>query len=218
MKKILFSLLIVSITATVQAQEMKDRQTEKPAIQESKKSQMQMDLKQLNLTEDQKATLKAQAKDFRQQMADLKKQDNITVKESREKMQALRQEQREKMLAVLTPEQKAQFDKMKTEGKAKQQEMGKERADKLKEQLGLSDEQSAKLADNRIEMAEKMKAIRNNTSLDDAAKKDQIKELMKQQKVFMKSVLTKEQIQKLKESREKGQGRKKDTPEMKETN
>lgn len=216
MKKIIVAALVISMAATVQAQEIKDRPAEKPVMHESKKIQSEMDFKQLNLTEDQKAKLKEQAKDFRQQMQDLRKQDNMTVKDQREKMEALRKENKEKMQALLTPEQKTQLENMKMEGKAKLQGKGNERAENMKATLGLSDEQSQKLQSNRAEMAEKIKAIRENKSLDDAAKRDQMKELMKQQKVFLKSVLTDEQLQKLKETREKGARKKKGDTEMKD--
>ncbi|MEI9908598.1 MAG: hypothetical protein WDO71_02390 [Bacteroidota bacterium] len=44
---------------------------------------------------------------FRKQSEELRKQDNITVKESREKMEALRKDHHAKFQSILTAEQKA---------------------------------------------------------------------------------------------------------------
>jgi len=70
--------------------------------------------------------------------------------------------------------------------------------DKLKTDLGLSDDQVKKLKEQQAQTNEKIKAVEGNASLDDAAKKKQIKDLKKQNKDNMKSVLTKEQQEKLK--------------------
>lgn len=52
----------------------------------------------------------------------------------------------------------------------------------MKTELGLTDAQSAKIESNRKEMGEKMKTIRENKSLSDEQKKEQMKELMKNRK------------------------------------
>ena len=75
--------------------------------------------------------------------------------------------------------------------------------EKMKTDLGLTDEQSAKLKSDRTAMQEKMKAIREDKSLNDEAKKEQVKELMKKQKEDMRSILTEEQLKKLDEQKQK---------------
>ena len=50
-------------------------------------------------------------------------------------------------------------------------------------------------------MAEKIKSIRENKSLSDEKKREEMKELMKKQKETMKSILTEEQMKKLQEGR-----------------
>jgi hypothetical protein len=54
------------------------------------------------------------------------------------------------------------------------------------------------------ETAEKMKAIHENKSISQEQKKEQSKELMKQNKEQMKSILTEEQMKKLKEKHKGG--------------
>ncbi|OSZ73541.1 hypothetical protein CAP36_16100 [Chitinophagaceae bacterium IBVUCB2] len=191
------------MAVAVQAQEIKDRKSERPQHHQKhpgKKGHHDA-MKQLNLTEDQKAKFKSQNEEMRKQMAELKKNDGITVKESREKMASIRKEHKEKTQAILTTEQKTQLEKSRTEGKAKFEAMSKERNAKMKSNLGLTDEQSAKMDKNRAEMATKMKALREDKALSDEQRKEKVKELMKQQKENMKSILTEEQLKKMKEGR-----------------
>ena len=71
----------------------------------------------------------------------------------------------------------------------------------MKTQLGLTDEQSAKMDNSRKEIGAKMKAIRENKSLSEEKKRAEMKELMKQQQESMKSILTEEQLKKMKEGK-----------------
>ena len=62
-----------------------------------------------------------------------------------------------------------------------------------------------------------MKAIRENKSLSDEQRKEQMKEMMKKQKENMKSILTEDQLKKLKETQhQKPKGERK-KPETKQT-
>jgi Spy/CpxP family protein refolding chaperone len=202
MKRIILSVLVAAaVVTTSMAQEIPDR---KVAGHEMKRRHHRGDeFKKLNLSEDQKAQFKALNEENRKQMAELKKIDNITVKEWNSKKEALRKDHREKMQTLLTAEQKAQLEKSKLERKAKMEERSKARMDKMKADLGLTDEQSSKLKSERAVMGEKMKAIREDKSLDDQAKKEQAKELKKKQKENMRSILTEEQLKKLDEQKQK---------------
>lgn len=226
MKKIILSVFAVSMAVASQAQEIPERKAERPQMQEGRDHHIQkggrghdqhMDMQKLNLTEDQKAKFKSQRESFHKQMEDLKKNDNITVKEYRSKMENMRKEHRASVDGILTSQQKNQLEKMKTEGKAKAETMGKQRAEKMKTTLGLSNEQAAKMEKNRKEMGEKMKTIRENKSLSDEQKKENIKELMKKQKEDIKSVLTEEQLKKLKEMKHQRSEGERKKPEMKQT-
>ncbi len=209
--------MVLSMVIAVQAQEIPERKTDRPVHHERMKGRhgAGMDMKALNLTEEQKAQFKTQRETFRKQLEELKKNDGITVKESRMKMEALRKENKEKTEKILTKEQKAKLENIKTEGRAKHEAMGKERGTRMKTELGLSDEQAAKLEKSRASVAADMKAIRENKSLTDEQKREQMKELGKKQKENMKSVLTEEQLKKLKES---GHKRMEGRIEKKETN
>ncbi|MEO7922986.1 MAG: hypothetical protein ABIR30_04860 [Chitinophagaceae bacterium] len=201
MKKVIFPLLALSLGFAVNAQEIPERKADKPHMMERKKHHHGMDMKKLDLTEDQKTAFKSQNESFRKQMEELKKNDNITVKEWKSKAEILRKEHKTKMDGILTTDQKEKMAKMKAEGKAKDEGMDKDRAASMKTRLGLTDQQSAKMDANRKDVGAKMKAIRENSSLSDEQKRDQMKELHKKQQENMKSILTEEQIKKLKEGR-----------------
>src|SRR5687767_6396941 len=168
MKKMILSALVLSLGfATVSAQEIPERKADRPGMMHKKKHHRGgMDqLKNLNLTEEQKAKFKASNEKFRNQMAELKKNDNITVKEWKAKSESIRNAHKEEMKNILTADQKAQMKKMREDGKAKQEDLQKRMADRMKTNLNLTPEQSAKLDASRNEMRAEMTRIRDNKSL-----------------------------------------------------
>ncbi len=68
-------------------------------------------LKQLNLTPDQKAKIKAIAKKTRESVAALRK-EKLDKTERKAKVLDIRKEQQEDILAVLTPEQKTKLEQI----------------------------------------------------------------------------------------------------------
>ena len=74
-------------------------------------------------------------------MAELKKNDNITVKEWKAKMSAQRAEQKAKFESILTADQKAQLVKQREEHKSRFSEKSRHRMDRMKAELNLTDEQ-----------------------------------------------------------------------------
>ncbi|MBK7290629.1 MAG: hypothetical protein IPI78_10630 [Chitinophagaceae bacterium] len=208
MKKIILSALVVSMALAVNAQQIPERKTDKPEMRHKmdRNKGSRMDMQKLNLTEDQKAQFKTQRESFRKQMEDLKKNENITVKEQKEKMAAIQKENKAKMQSFLTADQKAQIEKNKVEGKKKFEARTKERGEKMKTQLGLTDAQSAQLKKNREATQQKMKAIKEDSKMSEEQKRTQMKELMKAQQESMKSVLTEYQLKKMKESQHRQPG------------
>ncbi len=209
MKKIILATLVVMSAAVVSAQDIPERKAERPVPHhggghKGMKKHHGMDMQALNLTDAQKEQMKANREQFHKQMQELKKNDNITVKEYRSKMEQLQKEQKAGMDKILTTEQKDKMKKMREEGQAKRKEMMDKRGEKMKEKLGLTADQSAKLDKQRADMRTQMKAINENKALSDDQKKEQMKELHKKQKESLKSILTEEQLQKMKEGRKHG--------------
>jgi Spy/CpxP family protein refolding chaperone len=120
-------------------------------------------MESLNLTESQKQQMKTINEDFRIKMQALHKNDNILVKDMKAQQQSLIQERQSKIASILTPEQKTKFDQFKNnhegmrggrEGKMGGRDRGgfEGRGDhmkgdmgNLKSELGLSDDQAAKI-------------------------------------------------------------------------
>jgi Spy/CpxP family protein refolding chaperone len=194
MKKLIGSLLALTlIVSAAQAQE------QKMEGRHGRHHQKEMFAKQLNLTEDQKKQLKDINADAKKQMAELKKNDNMTVKDFNSRKEAIKKQQHDKMLALLTPDQKAQMEKMKQDRMAKGKERSQHGLEKMKTQLNLTDDQVSKLKASHDSFTAKAQEIRNNSSLTSDQKKEQFKELAKQQKEETKSILTKDQLQKMQE-------------------
>ena len=208
MKKIILATLALSLTFALNAQEIPERNAEKPMMMHGQHkghhAMAGMDMQKLNLTDAQKEQFKTQRESFRKQMEELKKNDNITVKEWKSRMETLRKDQRTKMQGILTSDQKAQLEKMKAEHKAMGEIDAKARMEKMKLHLGLTDEQAAKMKKNHTELVEKMKAVKEDDKMDAEKKKEKMKELMEKQKEQMKSILTEEQMKKLQEDRKHG--------------
>jgi hypothetical protein len=200
MKKILFGIAVSLFTMmAAQAQD-------KPGSPMQKRMR-HADLQQLNLSDDQRASFRTTNEEFRKQMQELKKQDNITVKEWRSRMQKLRTDHKEKINGLLTNEQKNQLKKMREEHKTKMKAMSEKRMERMKERLALTDAQSGKLTELRGQTAEKLKALRENSTLTPDQKREQARELSRQNKEKMKSILTEEQLKKLKEGKHHKHGK-----------
>ena len=209
MKKIVLTMFVAAFGAlALNAQEIPERKREGFKPHESHRGHFKKDMADLNLTEDQKAKFKALNQAHREEMETLRKKDNITVKESREQMEALRKDHKAKFESILTSEQKAKLEKNKEEQKARFKDRDKDRTGKMMKELNLSADQSAKLEASRKANREKLTAIREDKSLTEEQKREKTRELMKQQKENMKSILTEEQLQQMKEKRKSGSDKK----------
>ncbi len=207
MKKLMLPVLAMAFALGADAQEIPERNAGHPPMMHHKQNggpERHKAMKALNLTDAQKEQLKSEKEAFHKKMEAHKKNENITVKEWKAKRESLVKEHKANVEKVFTPEQKAKLENLKKEGQAKHEGMMKERAEKMKVHLGLTDEQSAKLEKSRKEMGDKLRTIRENKSLTEEQKREQMRELGKKQKEEMKSILTKEQLEKMKEGRKQG--------------
>jgi Spy/CpxP family protein refolding chaperone len=158
-----------------------------------------MMLKELNLSSAQKEQMKANHESYKKQMMEFNKNENITVKESRDRKEALHKEQKEKMMSLLTVDQKNKLVQLKKDMEAKHEMEAAKRLDKMKTNLNLSDDQVAKINAARQATHAQSKAIKENDQLSRTEKKEQLIALKEQNKNSFKSILTPEQISKLEE-------------------
>ena len=155
--------------------------------------------KDLNLSDDQKQKMKGINETFKKQMSELRNNENITVKVMRDRRSAIAKEHRSAIQGLLTQEQKNKLQEHKAKSIEKRKEMQVKRMEKMKKDLALTDDQSAKLKSMNESYRSKFETLRKNESLDRSAKQEQMKTLREQQKSELKNVLTEEQIQKLEE-------------------
>jgi len=207
MKKIVVVMLaMASIIFTAHAQENRKM---KPHREGDERGMM---MKDLHLTTEQRAQMKTNRESLKSQMAELKKNDKITVKEYNERKAAIMKSQKAQTDKVLTQEQKNQLAQKRAAVKGKHgmhkgKKMGQPDMDRMKTQLNLSDAQVNQLKANREAQMSQSKAIRENNQLDEEAKKAQLKALKMQHKEQMKQLLTEEQQQKMQEQKKNKQGK-----------
>ena len=205
MKKLIVGALVcIFIAGGVQAQ---DQQPGRKGFHKGRGQYGMMN--KLNLTDDQKTQMKSINEEFRKQFTELKKNEDITVREWKSKMQSLSKDHQSKVQGVLTTEQKATLDRLKQErkdnfkaGRKGFQHKGRKggdsaRYEKMKTELGLTAEQADALQKGRAANFEKMKALREDKSLNAEQKKVEFKKLRDQQRESFKSILTPEQLKKL---------------------
>jgi len=155
----------------------------------------------LNLTAAQKEQAKVLNTDYKNQLKDLEKNEAITLKDYRAKKASLEQERKSKFQDILTPEQKNTIAKAKKESSEKTEMMAQKRLEKMKTDLNLTDEQVAKIKEQRESSTAQAKAIRENSSLTEEQKKEQFRNLMKSRQESINSILTAEQLKKKEEMR-----------------
>lgn len=207
MKKILFlAFIFASISFSVSAQQQRQNAPKTFDNRNGMKHEKAGQLKDLNLTDAQKAELKKSNEALKAKMQALRSQD-ITPEERQKQMEAIKSERQANLDKILTPEQKATLEKKKAEKKEEKMEERREKAEKMKSELDLTDEQSAKMKANAAANKEKIQAIRNNSTLTEDQKKAQIKEILKSTKQENKEILTPEQQKKMKEMHKKREGK-----------
>lgn len=202
MKKIFIGLIAVAaFTFSASAQDNTDQKKWNGNGSGMHKDHDGKGLQALNLTPAQKQQIKSINEDFKTRMQSLNSNDNILVKDQRAQRKALMDERNSKISALLTPEQKTQFDKMRQNREGRfGGEMGRDRDNKMermKTNLGLTDDQLAKMKANNQSFKQKAEAIRNNQSLNEDQKKAQFEILRKEREANLKNVLTADQIARL---------------------
>lgn len=204
MKKIISLTLAFAIFGfSVSAQQNRQMKSHKKgdAMHQGQKKEM---IKDLNLSDNQKAALKANREANKAKMEALKQQDNLTVKEMRERKAALMQEQKSQMENLLTAEQKATVASRKTSMDGKRKQMDGQRGEAMKEKLGLSNNQGARLKALNEATHAKIKAVQANASLTQEQKKTQTKAIKEAAKTERQNILTAEQFQKMKAAKKEG--------------
>ena len=132
-------------------------------------------------------------------MAELKKNDQLTVKDFKANKDAILQSQKDQVSGILTDEQKNQLAQNKPNDR--QGDNAGKNIGKMKEKLGLSEQQLTQIKANRDADQAKIKAVKENSQLSNSEKKEQLKVIKKDQENNLAQILSPEQISKMEQSR-----------------
>jgi Spy/CpxP family protein refolding chaperone len=205
MKKIPLGIIAVTLAFSSIAQSS-NTTTDNPALNKKETQQKHFNggenLVNLDLTNAQKAEIKTINASFRKQMQDLNKQGNLTVDQQKQKREALVSEHKAKVAAILTPQQRQQAEILSKDFRGNRDGAGRDRFGDMAKDLNLTPDQSAKMASINSTFKTKLQEIRQNTSLSQDEKREQMKSLMKQHRSDMEALLTNDQKEQLK-SRQK---------------
>jgi Spy/CpxP family protein refolding chaperone len=157
--------------------------------------------RQLNFSDAQKQQLNSVNEDFRNKMKELDKNEDITVREWKQKKADLFKEHKTAIQSLLTTEQKEKMKQMRGMASASMHQMSEKRLEKMKTNLGLNEDQVSKIKNLSEDMRSQIEIIHENNSLSREDKKDQVIALLKQHKQDFKNVLTPEQLNKLEQLR-----------------
>lgn len=201
MKKIIAGLAVIIMgVSSVNAQQLE--QTSAPKHHRHQRHTPEKMSTALHFSDAQKTQLTAINNDYHKKLAVLLKNEDITVRSSREQLKTLREEHRQQIKALLTPDQQQQLAKLKEEHSQQAKARMTARVEKIKTKLGLSDAQAAQLKDMRTGMMTKIKSVRTDSSLSRNQKHEQIKAIAMQQKDQLKTILTPDQMQQLEQMRQ----------------
>jgi Spy/CpxP family protein refolding chaperone len=158
-------------------------------------------MKNLNLSDAQKQQVKALNEDYKSKLNNLQKNDNITLKDYRLQKASFDNERKAKFADMLTAEQKNKIAKAKIERQEKMKMISQKRIEKMKTDLNLTDDQVAKIQDQKSEMRSQAQSIRENNSLTHEQKKEQFMMLKKTHEENVNKILTADQLRKREELR-----------------
>ena len=154
---------------------------------------------QLNLSAEQKEQAKTYKKEFKEKMAQLEKNDQVTLKEYRLKRDALQREQKAKMKGLLTPEQQNKMAEMRKNKMEQRNAKRQQKMDRMASKLNLSSEQLNQVTARREATKKQVQALKDNNSYTREQKMEMIKELKKKNKEAFMAGLTEEQKKQIEE-------------------
>ena len=217
MKRIFVTMLALILTASVFAQSdnAKANKAKKDWRQNDKGDRKEM-MKDLNLTESQRTQMKSLNEDFKNKMQSLKSDNSLSAEEVKQKRLELTKQHHSNIESLLTSDQKKIWkekrDDMRDDrrdergkgnrktGQSKNRKDRHNRVGDITKNLNLSPEQQKNVATFDQKFKGSVDNIRTNTSLTQEQKKEQLKELHKDHRQSIETLLTSEQKTQFKET------------------
>lgn len=166
--------------------------------------------KDLQLTPDQEARIKANRENMKQQREAVNNDASLTQDQKKVKMMELNKSRKTSMNSILTPEQKAKLQADRKNWNSRNK--GKRGGGQMMNGLNLSEDQKSQIKANHDQLRQQRDAIKNDSSLTQDQKKVKMRELAKSYKDNMNSILSAEQKAKMEANRkdwkEKNKGKK----------
>lgn len=160
--------------------------------------------KPLNLTAEQQTKLKDINKSFIKDAQQVRKDSSLSPADKKAKMQAISQAREAKVKSVLTPDQAAKWEQQHTAMKNKMADMRQQKMHRsdsahgkkaMKEALGLSDDQAAKMQAIHKDFKAKAHAVRKDSTVSKQDQLAKMKALKAEKDTQVKSVLNADQYQ-----------------------
>lgn len=192
MSALALSLLSVSVSAQESAASKNDSESSA-----RKSGKMHKDKKaELNLTDEQKKAMQENREQFRTKMQAIENDQSLSAADKAEKLAALKADQKASTGDLLTDDQKATIARKKAANEGERKMRSEKRLANIKTELNLTDEQMTQWSAIDVSTHAKIKALRNDASLDDNARKAQIESIRKSAEERRDSILTPEQLKK----------------------
>ncbi len=198
------------ITVTVNAQTKRNTTDDVSITHHNKMDQKNhhhdrgMMMKQLNLSDAQKQQAKSLKEDYKARYKQLdENKSSMSLQDYQAKKEQIRKEQKSKFESILTADQKSKMADLKKDQMAKRHSMHKKNRGETKTTLNLSDDQVSKLKSQHENFKAQAQAIKENKSLTDEQKKENLMDLRKRSREDEKTILTAEQLRKKEEIKNK---------------
>lgn len=170
--------------------------------------------KELSLSDDQYSKVKVINQTFGERFRNIRKDSTVTREASRTEMKKIHEEHNTALKGVLTEKQYAQWTAL----KANHAGMGKgdhaSRAEHMKKELALNDDQYSKVKAIDKTFADRFKNLRKDSSMTKETSHTEFKKIHEERNSAIKGVLTSEQYNKwisMKEKKKHGDRKKKGT-------
>ena len=208
MKK-LFVLFFAAISISLSVVAQDSTATRKGDIKSMKaaykggKQHHKDNIKELNLTAEQKKEIKESRAEYKSKVTALEKDQNMTEAEKNEKKASLKKEQRSATQSLLTPDQKTKMAEQKMKDKQEVKDNAQKRMADMQTELSLSDDQVTRLKALEVTNHAKMKAIKKDKTMDETTKKQQMDALKTNAEAQRRNILSADQLKKMDEAKMK---------------
>ena len=192
MKRSLILAMLMMVSILTFAQKERKSPVERAAKQTDRMKS------ELSLSDQQYASIKGINEQYATKREALFKDQSLKGEERKAQSKELRVNQEKEINSVLTPEQKTKLDVLKKERaekhKAKRIERGKTRAENIKKELALTDDQQQKMLQTTKAFKEKREKIKTDNSLTEENRKAAYKNLKNEYQSEVKGILSEEQF------------------------